>query len=97
MLWRQARALIAARRGDGADAERLAREAVGLADQTDMLNGQASALVHLAEVCILGGQPGEASEPLRQALALYEQKGNVVAAARVRERLEELQAGVPAP
>src|SRR5262249_1977699 len=74
MLWRQTRALIGARRGEGAYAERLAREAVALADNTDMLNWQASALVHLAEVGILSGQPDGAPEPLQRALALYQEK-----------------------
>ena len=39
MLWRQARAKVLARRGEHAEAERLAREAVAIGEKTDMLNG----------------------------------------------------------
>jgi tetratricopeptide (TPR) repeat protein len=97
MLWRQARALVVARRGGSADAERLAGAAVALAEQTDMLNWQASALVHLAEVGILTGKDGDVRRHLGRAFALYEEKGNLMAAARVRDRMEKLQTGVPAP
>ena len=97
MLWRQARALVLARRGKRADAERLAREAVALAERTDMLNWQANALVHLGEVGILSGNDGDAAGSFQQALVLYEEKGNIVATARVRDRMEDLQPGIPAP
>lgn len=92
ILWRQARALIAARRGEHAEAEQLARVAVELAQQTDMLNWQASALVHLADVGILGGRTEAAREHLHRALTLYEEKGNVAAAGRVHARIAELPA-----
>jgi class 3 adenylate cyclase/tetratricopeptide (TPR) repeat protein len=81
MLWRQVSAKVAARRGDFAEGERLAREAVGLAEKTDMLNWHASALADLAEVYSLAGRPEESRAPLEQALALYERKGNLLAAA----------------
>jgi class 3 adenylate cyclase/tetratricopeptide (TPR) repeat protein len=97
ILWRQVRALILARHGEGAAAERLAREAFALAVQTDMLNWQASALVHAAEVGILTGKDGDARQQLERACALYDEKGNLVAAARVRDRMEELQTGVSGP
>ena len=38
-------------------------------------------------VIVLSGRPAEAKAALEQALALYEQKGNIVMAERVRERL----------
>jgi class 3 adenylate cyclase/tetratricopeptide (TPR) repeat protein len=96
MLWRQVRARILARRGERAEADRLAREAVSLAGETDMLNFQGNALADLSEVHLLAGRPEEAREPLAQAVALYEQKGNIVAAARARRRLEELtEAAIP--
>jgi class 3 adenylate cyclase/tetratricopeptide (TPR) repeat protein len=96
MLWRQVRARILARRGEHGEAERLAREAVSVARETDMLNFQGNALADLGEVYVLAGRPEEAREQLGQALALYEQKGNIVAAARARRRLEELtHAAIP--
>jgi class 3 adenylate cyclase/tetratricopeptide (TPR) repeat protein len=97
MLWRQARALVLARRGESADAARLAREAVALGERTDMVNWQANAIVDLAEVSLLTGDDGDAPLQLQQALLLFEEKGNLVAAARVRDRLEELERGVRAP
>ncbi len=91
MLWRQVRAKVLARRGELQEGERLAREAVALAEETDMLNAHADALIDLAEVLALAGQDAQAE--LEQAIALYERKGNVVMAERTRSRL----AGLTAP
>jgi hypothetical protein len=52
----------------------LARGAVAFAEETDMLNAPADALIDFAEVLALAGQDAEA-EP-EQALAHYERKGN---------------------
>ena len=79
-----------ARRGELEEGERLAREAVALAAETDMLNMHADALVDLAEVLALAG--GRTPAELEQALALYERKGNLVMAERTRSRLAELAA-----
>jgi tetratricopeptide (TPR) repeat protein len=81
---------VLARRGEHAEAERLAREAVETGDETDMLDAQADTHADLAEVLSLAGRPQEAIEALGQALARYERKGNVVMAGRVRERLAEV-------
>ena len=91
MLWRQVRAKLLARSGQHAAAERLAREAVGLGEETDMLNWHANALADLAEVLVLAGGPGAGNAPLEQALALYESKGNLVSAASARSRLDDLR------
>ncbi len=85
MLWRQARGKLLARRGEFQEGERLAREAVALAEETDMLNAHADALIDLAEVLALAGQDARAE--LGQALALYEGKGNLVMADRTRGKL----------
>ncbi len=61
---------------------RLAEEAVGVADLTDALNLRADALVNLAESLRLAGAPDQATDALQRAVQLYEQKGNVVGAAR---------------
>jgi hypothetical protein len=79
-----------ARRGELEAGERLAREAVALAEETDMLNAHADALLDLAEVLALAGQDARAE--LEQALALHERKGNLVMAKRTRSRLTELTA-----
>jgi class 3 adenylate cyclase/tetratricopeptide (TPR) repeat protein len=87
MLWRQARAKVLARRGEQEDAERLAREAAALADTTEMPNAQGDVYADLGEVLLLTGDRAGAAAALEQALGHYERKGNVVMAARVRERL----------
>jgi class 3 adenylate cyclase/tetratricopeptide (TPR) repeat protein len=87
LIWRQARAKVLARRGDGVAAERLAREALALAHGTDLINGQGDAEADLAEVLELAGKPGEAAGARRRALACYERKGNLARAGRMRELL----------
>ncbi|HEU5216083.1 MAG TPA: adenylate/guanylate cyclase domain-containing protein [Gaiellaceae bacterium] len=91
MLWRQVKAKVLARRGDRVDAERLAREAVAIADGTDKTDWCATAYADLAEVLDLVGEHEQASEALERALALYERKGNLVLAERTRSRLRELE------
>jgi class 3 adenylate cyclase/tetratricopeptide (TPR) repeat protein len=90
VLWRQVRGKALARRGELQEGERLAREAVALAEETDMLNAHADALIDLSEVLALAGQDARAE--LDEALALYECKGNLVMAERTRSRLAELTA-----
>jgi class 3 adenylate cyclase/tetratricopeptide (TPR) repeat protein len=87
MLWRQVRAKVLARRGERADAEQLAREAVAIGEGTDMLNGQGDAYADLAEVLQLNGKAGDAAAALERALDCYERKGNIVMAQRLRNRL----------
>jgi len=83
ILWRSARSRILARRGDMAEAEALAREAVALAEGTDMLNTQGDTLAHLSEVLSLAGKPEEAVLVLEDAAGRFEQKGNLVSLAQV--------------
>ena len=90
-LWRQVKAKVHARRGEFAEAERLAGEAVVISDQTEMLNMQGDAHADLGEVLQLAGKPDEGAATIKQALARYERKENVVMAERVRARLAELQ------
>jgi tetratricopeptide (TPR) repeat protein len=86
-LWRKARARVLAAQGDVQQAERLAREAVELAARTDHLEEHADALMTLAEVLRQDGRAEEATPALREALRLFEHKGNTVLAARAREAL----------
>jgi class 3 adenylate cyclase/tetratricopeptide (TPR) repeat protein len=87
MLWRQVRAKTLARRGHIEDAEELARVAVALAEPTDALDMRADGLVDLAEVLRLIGRTDETTGVLEGAVRLYEQKGDVVSAARARSVL----------
>ncbi|HLB39541.1 MAG TPA: AAA family ATPase, partial [Actinomycetota bacterium] len=58
--WRTARARVMVRRGRGAQAERLVREGLSLAEQTDSTDLRANALVQAADVRRLAGRPAEA-------------------------------------
>ena len=95
MLWRQVRAKVLARRGEHAEAERLAREAVAIGEETDLLDAQGDAHADLAEVLSLAGKPDEAAAALEQALERYERKGNLVSTQRAQTRLAELQDAAP--
>ena len=82
--WRLVRARLLARRGDGDEAEDLAAQAMALVAPTDYLDLRAVALADLAAVVRSAGRPDEADAGIRAAIALYEQKGNVAAAGRLR-------------
>ena len=86
--WRAVRAKLLARSGEPAAAEALAREAVALADETDFTVLRADAFMDLAEVLRTAGRANESASFVAQALELYEQKGNVVAAGRARRILD---------
>jgi predicted ATPase/class 3 adenylate cyclase len=95
VLWRAVRAKIRARRGELAEAEALARQAVALVEKTDMLNTQGDTLADLAEVLALAGRPTEAISTLEQAAELFERKGNRVSLERVRALARELTPASP--
>jgi class 3 adenylate cyclase/tetratricopeptide (TPR) repeat protein len=92
MMWRRVQALVLAHRGQHAEAERLAREAIGFAEQTDFLDAQGGALSDLGEVVEAAGRTDDARRAFEKALTRYESKGNVVMAERTRARLAELDA-----
>lgn len=87
--WRQARARVLAQKRP-IESERLARETVALAEQTDMTSDHGDALMDLAEVVELAGKRDEASAAFEQALVLYERKGNIVMADRAGSKLARL-------
>jgi Flp pilus assembly protein TadD len=84
------RAKVLARRGDHTQAERFAREAVSIGQATDFLNIRGDAHADLAAVLLVGGNVNDAAATLEQALALYQQKENLVSAQWVGTRLSEL-------
>jgi class 3 adenylate cyclase len=92
MLWREAQAKVHALRGEPAEAERLAREAISVIGSSDDAIFQPDAWVTLGDVLALGGKTDEAEEALEEALSRYEQKGNLVMADRTRRQLTELRA-----
>jgi class 3 adenylate cyclase/tetratricopeptide (TPR) repeat protein len=87
--WRRVRAKALARRGELDEAERLGREAVTIASATDYLDARAQATADLAEVLRLAGRSHESAAACEEALTLYEAKGNIVAAGRLRSLLAE--------
>ncbi|HUR84920.1 MAG TPA: protein kinase [Solirubrobacteraceae bacterium] len=94
-IWRGVQAKVLARDGRAADAAALAQEAVSLARPTDFLSLRGDSLLDLAEVLRLGSPAAvsESDDTLRAAIALYECKGNAVAAARARSALETQPGG----
>ena len=90
------RAKVLARRGQTESAERLARESIARVEKTDFLNDQADAYTTLGEVLERADKKDDASVALGHALELYERKGNLVMAERVRTRLAEAEStGAP--
>jgi tetratricopeptide (TPR) repeat protein len=80
-------ALVLARRGRLEEAERLAAEAVEIAEPTDVLSMRADALLDQAAVAAAAGRPGDAHRAARAALALYQAKGNRPGAAQAEAAL----------
>jgi class 3 adenylate cyclase/tetratricopeptide (TPR) repeat protein len=85
LYWRVAKAHVAGHRRDRVEAARLAAEVMGLTSDFDSFDGPMAA-VEIASYL----QPDAAREALEGALRLAEAKGNVVTAARAREKLATL-------
>jgi tetratricopeptide (TPR) repeat protein len=85
--WRRMRANALARVGELAEAERLAREAVAIASASDVLDLRAETLADLGEVLHLAGRVEESRTAVEEAIALYDEKGNLVQAGRLRSLL----------
>ena len=92
MMWRGARAKILAGRGQANEAEALAREGIAIIERTDHVVYQADAWSDLAEVLRLERRPDAAAAAAERARSLYETKGNVAAARKLRTMLDELRA-----
>ena len=84
VIWRGVKAKVLAREGSCEQAEALAREAVALIEPTDLLSHRGDAMLDLAEVLRTCSRTDESDRAGRAGLALYEQKGNAVGAARAR-------------
>jgi thioredoxin-like negative regulator of GroEL len=89
--WREVLARVYAHRGELIEAERLAREAAAMVEQTDALNEQSMVLWDLAEVLTTAGHTDEAVSALEQALERCRMKKNFALAAQIRRRLEPLR------
>ena len=86
-------ARILADHGRYREAEELARSAVAISAQTDLLSEHADTLLELSHVLAAAGQVSGAHSAATQALELYQRKGNLPG---VRESLRYLTQPAPA-
>jgi hypothetical protein len=84
ILWRGTRAKLLVRQGAAAEAERLAREAVWLAEAIDYLFVRGDALMDLADVLRSTGHQRDALAAADHAVGFYERKGNLASLAKAR-------------
>jgi tetratricopeptide (TPR) repeat protein len=89
-LWRAPRAQVLADRDQLLEAEALARAAVSAIDQTDFIKFRGDAWMSLAYVLRKAERWGDAIIAAREALELYERKGDVADASKARTELEAL-------
>jgi len=87
-LWRSTRARVLAHRGSLAEAEMLAREAVGLLAPTDGVVAKVAASTDLAQVLLVAGRHDEAGTLIAETRTMAERKGSRV----MVDRLDELAA-----
>jgi len=90
-LWRQVQALVLAHRGAHAEAERSAREALAVIEQSDNLTWQGDAWCDLADVLEAAGRRNDAIDAWHEALNRYERKGIIPLARHVRDTLAAAQ------
>lgn len=93
VIWRSVQAKVLAREGRAEEAQALAQEAVDLLEPTDLLSHRGDAMLDLADVLRIGECTGDSDRATRAGLAMYELKGNTVAAARARALLDEQPGG----
>jgi class 3 adenylate cyclase/tetratricopeptide (TPR) repeat protein len=79
--------VLLAHEGTRAESELLGRRAAELADTTDYVYARPVAHAYFAETLALAGKNDEAREHAATAMEILEHKGNVMLAARFRERL----------
>jgi DNA-binding SARP family transcriptional activator len=89
ILWRVAEVALLVETAP-ARAHRIAREAVGLANETDAPNFRAAAALGLGTACHRAGDRRAALESVQAAVDFYERKGNAVAAEHARTLVAEV-------
>jgi tetratricopeptide (TPR) repeat protein len=90
-LWRAVEAKLLARREELDEAETVARQGTEFVNRSDELDTQAHVHLALVEVHRLAGRTEDAVRALDDAMALFEQKGNVVMTERSRVLREALR------
>ena len=91
---RAVRGQILARRGDLAEAERLARDALLIVSRTDYLVLHGDTLLALADVLVAADRREEAAVALRGAVELFDRKEATAQAGQTRDRLRALEGAV---
>ena len=91
--WQMAQARVLARRGETEEADALALRAVEALATYDDITSRAEILTQQAEVLRAHGDDGDARSALVEAIALHEEKGNVLNAEQCRELLAALEKG----
>jgi tetratricopeptide (TPR) repeat protein len=91
--WRMARARVCADRGEFEEALSLSDEAVAINAQTDYIVWQGDGHEVRGQVLLAAGRGEDARAAFEEALARYEQKGTIPAAARIRAQLDGLVSG----
>jgi len=87
------RAAVLVSQGSLEEAEEHARQAFAAIADWDTPNFKGDSLVQLAEILAASARPEEAMTVYAEALELYEQKENLVAARRASDAFEALRAG----
>jgi ATP/maltotriose-dependent transcriptional regulator MalT len=90
--WRSVTAKLMAREGRFDEAETTARDALAIIRRSEEVDSQGTALLDLGEVLHLAGKDADAAGAIREAVDLFEAKGNLVHAAKARLLLEEATA-----
>jgi hypothetical protein len=74
ILWRAAKSVVLARRGEAVDADRIATECVDIADATDSMD-VGTAWLARAQVLVMLGRHPEAKDAARRSKEAYARKG----------------------
>jgi class 3 adenylate cyclase/tetratricopeptide (TPR) repeat protein len=91
VLWRMVEAKYLARSGQADEGIAFAREALAMLDKSVDIELKADSLLDLADVLVLAGREHEQGPHIREALALYQEKGDLVLSAAASERLAALE------
>ena len=87
VLWRGVRGRLLAQAGDLEEGLRLSEGALGMTEGTDAVELKGTAWTDLGEVYALAGRVDDARQAIGRGLEMYEQKGNLPVAERIRARL----------
>ena len=90
VLWRGVRGRLLAQAGDLEEGLRLSEGALAMTEGTDAAELKGTAWTDLGEVYELAGRRDDARQAIGRGLEMYEQKGNLPVAERIRARLRAL-------